>query len=255
MKKRIIPTLLCSIMSSHAFADNIGVYFGGHVWDSETKGSYGTSKDQVNFDFEDKKQGSYFIAVEHPLPLIPNARISSTTLETQGITTLARDYKFDDETFQKGDNISTNFDISYIDYTLYYELFDNDLVSVDFGITGRDFDGDISVSATRTTNEGTVSQSDSIGIGSVVPMLYVATNVGLPFTGWNVFAKGNFLSVGDHSLYDYQAGISYELVDNAAIDINIDAGYRGVKLTLEDLNDLYSDIDFNGVFLGTTIHF
>ena len=86
-------------------------------------------------------------------------------------------------------------------------------------------------------------------------MLYVATNVGLPLTGLNLYAQGNFLSIDDHTLYDYEVGVSYELIDNMVVDMNINAGYRAVKLELDDLNDLYSDIEFDGVFVGTTIHF
>jgi outer membrane protein len=79
--------------------------------------------------------------------------------------------------------------------------------------------------------------------------------VGLPFTGFNLFAEGNFLSIDDNVLYDYQAGISYELVENLAIDINLTLGYRAVKLELDDLDDLYTNLDFDGVFAGAVLHF
>ncbi|MGB1262090.1 MAG: TIGR04219 family outer membrane beta-barrel protein [Cognaticolwellia sp.] len=255
MKKVALAAALASVLSTNVHADALGVYFGGQVWDNQASGTFGDGSSQVDFNLADETQNSFFIAFEHPIPLIPNARIATTSLATDGLTTLDTDFDFDDETFLAGAEVMADFDVSYVDYTLYYELFDNDLLSFDFGLTARDFDGDVSVTAQVTTGAGTVTQSESIGVTDIVPMLYVATNVGLPFTGFNLYAQGNFLSFDDHTLYDYEVGVSYELVDNLAIDINLNVGYRAVKLELEDLNDLYTNIEFDGAFIGTTIHF
>ncbi len=255
MKKIALAAALATVLSTNVQADALGIYLGGQVWDNQASGTFGDGSSLVDFNLIDEKQNSFFVAFEHPLPLIPNARIASTSLETNGMTTLDTDFDFDDETFLNGADVNADFDVSYVDYTLYYELFDNDLLSFDFGITARDFDGDVTVSTQVTTSSGTVSQSDTIAVTDVVPMLYVATNVGLPLTGLNLYAQGNFLSFDDHTLYDYEVGVSYELVDNMLIDVNVNAGYRAVKLELEDLNDLYTNIEFDGVFVGTTIHF
>lgn len=255
MKKIALAAALATVLSTNVQADALGIYLGGQVWDNQASGTFGDGSSLVDFNLVDEKQNSFFVAFEHPLPLIPNARIASTSLETNGMTTLDTDFDFDDETFLNGADVNADFDVSYVDYTLYYELFDNDLLSFDFGITARDFDGDVTVSTQVTTSSGTVSQSDTIAVTDVVPMLYVATNVGLPLTGLNLYAQGNFLSFDDHTLYDYEVGVSYELIDNMLIDVNVNAGYRAVKLELEDLNDLYTNIEFDGVFVGTTIHF
>ena len=255
MKKIALAAALATVLSTNVQADALGIYLGGQVWDNQASGTFGDGSSLVDFNLVDEKQNSFFVAFEHPLPLIPNARIASTSLETNGMTTLDTDFDFDDETFLNGADVNADFDVSYVDYTLYYELFDNDLLSFDFGITARDFDGDVTVSTQVTTSSGTVSQSDTIAVTDVVPMLYVATNVGLPLTGLNLYAQGNFLSFDDHTLYDYEVGVSYELIDNMLIDVNVNAGYRAVKLELEDLNDLYTNIEFDGLFVGTTIHF
>lgn len=255
MKKIALAAALAAVLSTNVQADAIGIYLGGQVWDNQASGTFGDGSSQVDFNLVDEKQNSFFIAFEHPLPLIPNIRVASTSLETDGMTMLTDDFKFDDETFVKGADVNADFNVSYVDYTLYYELFDNDLLSFDFGITARDFDGDVSVSTQLTSGSTTTTVSDTIAVTDVVPMLYVATNIGLPLTGLNLYAQGNFLSIDDHTLYDYEVGVSYELIDNMVVDMNINAGYRAVKLELDDLNDLYSDIEFDGVFVGTTIHF
>lgn len=251
MKKIALAVTLASILSTNVQADALGIYLGGQIWDNQASGTFGDGSSQVDFNLVDEKQNSFFIAFEHPLPLIPNVRIASTSLETQGSTTLNTEFEFEGETFSQDTNVNADFNVSYVDYTLYYELFDNDLVSFDIGLTGRDFDGDVTVSASSGAN----SQSGSVSVTDIVPMLYARTNVGLPLTGFNLYAQGNFLSIDDHTLYDYEVGVSYELIDNLAIDVNINVGYRAVKLELDDLNDLYTNIEFDGVFLGTTIHF
>lgn len=129
-------------------------------------------------------------------------------------------------------------------------MFDNDLISFDFGITGRDFDSDIVVRESEQSG-----RSAKLSASGIVPMLYAYTNIGLPFTGFNFYAEGNFLSLDDNVLYDLQAGVSYELIDNLAVDINVTLGYRTVKLELDDLDDLYSALDFDGVFAGVVVHF
>tara|TARA_R110000737_G_scaffold176656_1_gene201640 strand:- start:71 stop:838 length:768 start_codon:yes stop_codon:yes gene_type:complete len=255
MKKIALAATLVSILSTNVQADALGIYLGGQIWDNQASGVLGDGSSQIDFNLADEKQQSFFIAFEHPLPLIPNVRIASTSLETQGNTTLATDFEFEDETFEEGAQVNADFNISYVDYTFYYELFDNDLLTFDFGLTGRDFDGDVTVSAQATSGSDTFTQSARIAVTEIVPMLYIYTNVGLPLTGLNLYAQGNFLSIDKHTLYDYEVGVSYELVENLAVDVNINAGYRAVKLELEDLNDLYTNIEFDGVFIGTTIHF
>ncbi|GHE99777.1 TIGR04219 family outer membrane beta-barrel protein [Thalassotalea profundi] len=251
MKKTILVTCLLLGCSTNVTADVIGVYLGASVWDQQAKGNLGSSSEQLDFNLADQQQMSYSLAVEHPLPFIPNAKIATSSLETDGAITLNAPFEFKDQTFDASSQASANFDVTFVDYTLYYELFDNDLISFDFGFTARDFDGSVTVEGQINGNAG----SGVISTSEIVPMLYARTNVGLPFTGFNFFAEGNFLSVTDHTLYDYQAGISYELVDNLAIDINLTLGYRSLKLELDDLNDLYTDIEFSGYFAGVVVHF
>lgn len=248
MKKRILAVSLAAILSTSAQADTLlGLYIGGQVWANQAEGVFGESSSQIDFNLDNKQQGSFFIAIEHPLPFIPNLKISSTTLDTKGTTLLSDTFNFGGVDYNVNEEVNATFDVSYLDYTLYYELFDNDLVSFDFGITARDFDGDIGVSSS--------SSASSLSASTFVPMLYVATTVGLPFTGFNIFAEGNLLSVGDHSLYDYTVGISYELVDSLVMDLNLTFGYRAVKLELEDLDNLNADLEFDGAFIGAVVHF
>jgi outer membrane protein len=252
MKKIALAVLVTGLLSTSAMADTIaGLYIGGSIWSNEATGTFGEQTGLVDFNLEDKEQGSFYIALEHPIPLIPNLMIASTTLDTDGATVLSQDFDFSGNTFDAGTAVGSTFDVSYIDYTLYYEIFDNGLFSFDIGLTGRDFDGDITVASAI----GGTSVEGTLAVTEIVPMLYVSTIVGLPGTSFNLFANGNLLSIDDHTIYDYQVGLSYELIDNLAVDVNLTLGYKAVKFELEDLDDLYTNIEFKGAFAGVVVHF
>ncbi len=250
-KKSVVAASLAVIFCSNAQADTVlGLYLGAHVWANEAQGSFGEGKlTQASFNFNDEKQGSFYIAIEHPIPLIPNIKIASTTLDTIGGATLNSSFTFEGETYVVDSQVSTTFNTSYIDYTFYYELFDNDLLTFDVGITARDLDSDIAVTDTTT------QASSSLSVSGVIPLLYANVIIGLPFTGFNLFAEGNYLSYDDQTISDYQVGISYELVDNLAVDVNLTLGYRSLELDLNDLDNLYSNLTFDGIFAGAVVHF
>lgn len=258
-KNTIIATSMAMMLSTPVVADTIGVYLGGNVWDNSASGTFGESKGQFDPNLADETQSTFFIAVEHPIPLFPNVRIAKSELDTDGFAQVTDPdgFEFGDETYATGTSLESTLDISYIDYTLYYELFDNGAFSFDFGITARDFESDVMVMDNENTGspEEPEYTSSSLSANEIVPMLYVATNVGLPLTGFNFYAQGNLLSIDDSTIYDYEAGVSYELIDNFAIDVNLTVGYKAVKLELEDVDDLYSDLEFDGVYAGAVVHF
>lgn len=214
------------LTSFTAAADAVGVYIGAQAWDMSSEGTLGDKGDQQVFNFDDEVQGRYYIEVEHPVPFIPNVKIAHSQLDTPAM--------------QVGEfRIGTDIDMSYTDYTLYYELFDNDLLSFDFGFTGKNIHG----------------EAEDNSFDEIVAMLYASAEVGLPFTGFSVFAEGNFLSMDDHTINDYQIGLAWAFIDNLAVDVSLTAGYRVVEMELDDLDGIYSDLDYDGAFAGVEVHF
>ncbi len=250
MKKTLLAGSLAALMCGTAQADTLlGLYIGGQIWSNDASGTFGEgTDDQSVFEFDDENQGSFYVAFEHPIPLIPNIKIASTTLDTVGGTQLTDTFTFEDITYPAGTTLDTTLDASYVDYTLYYEVFDNDLLTFDFGLTARDLDAYIKVSATD-------SNGSDLDISGIIPMAYVSTIIGLPLTGLNVFAEANFISYDDQTIYDAQIGVSYALLDNVAVDLDVTLGYRTVKLELDDLDGFYSDLTYDGFFAGAVVHF
>lgn len=276
MKKTVFAATLAVLFIANVPANTVGLYLGGQIWQSKARGMLGEKNTLIDFNFKKEQQSNYFVAVEHPLPLLPNVRIASTALDTTGTTTLTQAFSFGDESFSIGDDVNTSVNVSYVDYTLYYQLLDNRLFSVDLGLTARDFDGAVTVTGstlivddddcldmspshpcieTPTSTSSYVTSTGKIKTNDIEPMLYVATNISLLLSNLSVFAQGDFSLKDDHSLYDYQVGLSYELVDNTRVDFNLSLGYRVVKMEFEDLNNLYTELEFKGAFAGVIAHF
>jgi len=270
MNKMAIAAAFVALFTANAQADTVGLYLGGQVWQSETSGVLGEKNALIDFNLKKERQVNYFIAIEHPFPLLPNVRIARTALDTTGSITSKQAFNFGGETFAVGDIVNTRVNVSYIDYTLYYQLFDYDLFSFDLGLTVRDFNGDITVTGkpvldkdcSTSIGNGTpacdkkfVTPTGKIKTDEIVPMLYVATNINLPVKGLGVFAQGVFWSIEDHSLYDYQVGLSYNLAYISKLDFELNLGYRAVKIEFENLDSLYTNLEFKGAFVGVMAHF
>lgn len=251
MKKTALILSLSSILLSSAVSADtlLGLYIGADGWNAATKGSFADTGAMQQFKFDDKTQTSFYVALEHPIPLLPNIRLQHNKLEASGVTTLDANFSFADSGFLAGSQVNNQVDLTNTDYVLYYEILDNDLVSLDFGVNGKYIKGSVGVSQTAGNLAGVQN------VSQIIPMLYTSANVGLPLTGLDLFAQGSFVSYSGSRLYDVQAGIGYALLDNLAVNMRLKAGYRAVNLRLDDIDDLYADLDFTGIFVGVEFHF
>lgn len=252
MKKSIITLALgTSLVALPTQADTLlGLYAGAQAWNMETEGGFANSSDLTNFNFEDETKGSFYVALEHFVPLVPNVKVRQTEMDTAGDIALTTSFTFGDQLFTSDSTLMTDVEVSTTDFILYYELFDNDLVSFDFGINGKYIDGTLFV---QDAADPSITATEEFS--GVVPMAYSKLAFGLPFTGWGVYAEGSYLAIDDHTVSDFQAALTYSLLDNIAIDMTFEVGYRAVTVELEDLDDIYSNLDFKGVYAGVEVHF
>ncbi len=255
MKKYCLAAALSmACLAPTAQADTLlGLYLGVDGWQSGNSGSFAQDGNLQSFKFDDETFTSYYAALEHPVPLVPNLKLKYTELELNGDTTLDETFSFGGSDYVVGTQVGTVSDLSHIDYILYYEIFDNDLVSIDLGVNAKQFDGEIVV--TGTSQDGGQNTTERVDFSGFVPLVYGRAEVGLPFTGLSVFFEGSLLAIDDSKIQDYQAGIAYALLDNLAIDMDIKAGYRSMTLELDDIDDIYTDLDASGPFAGIQIHF
>ena len=251
MKKSIMALALAgSFAVTPVMADTIaGVYVGAQGWRSATDGGFADNNNTANFNLSDETQSTGYVAFEHPVPFVPNIKLNYTSLDTQGNTQLDSGFTFDGDLYTAESEVYTGIDLNSTDIILYYELFDNDLISFDLGINGKYVDGALSVREESTATRGATDFS------GVIPMAYSRVQVGLPFTGLGAYAEGSYLSFDDHTFSDYQLALTYSFIESLAVDMTLQLGYRSVEMDIEDLDGVYADMSFDGAFAGLELHF
>ena len=243
--------LIAAIPFASAQADTVlGVYAGAQGWNMATDGGFANDNNIQPFSFDDETQGAFYVAVEHPIPLFPNIKVRRTSLDTQGDVNLTQSFNFGDQLFTADTNVLTEIDVTHTDIILYYEFFDNNLFSFDFGLNGKYVEGDL-----ITQDLGETTRLAAEDFSGIVPLLYSRVQIGVPSTGWGAYAEGSYLAIDDNTLYDYQVAVTYAIVESLAIDVGIEFGYRSLRLELDDVDDITTDLDFDGVFAGIEIHF
>src|SRR5690606_38517562 len=218
MKKLIIAASL-TLISPFAAADTIlGIYAGAGQWQADYSGNAGDpSIDVEALGLKDSDNNFYYVALEHPVPLIPNIKLQKTDISSAQRATINQTFVLDETTFTLGSEVISDFDLSHVDATLYYELLDN-WVNLDVGLTIRKFDGYV----TANTEDGLVSES--VDLDEAIPMLYAKAQFDLPLTGFSAGVDGNAVNYSGNSLTDYSAKIHYMF--DSALDIGLEAGYR-----------------------------
>ncbi|MDN7127317.1 TIGR04219 family outer membrane beta-barrel protein [Pseudidiomarina terrestris] len=245
---RVSTLLACCLLSAPVAADTVfGVYAGGQYWQTDTSGSFGSNSNAQEFDFEDEQQKSYYIAFEHPIPMFPNLKVRHNELVSSGQQTLSQDFNFFGTNFSAGTSAAYQTDLTHTDYTFYYELFDNDLLTFDLGLTAKRVEGELAVQSQQL-----VERSATDGW---VPTLYSQLRVGIPATPLTFYGTANAVSIDDSKIEDYDLGIEYRVIENLAIDVNLQLGYRAFAIELDDLDGVYSNLDYKGPYLGLELHF
>ena len=228
-----------------AAADTIaGLYAGAGFWRAGPGGSIGgTAADVDALGLSSETNGFVYVALEHPIPTLPNVKLQHTRLSTRGEGLLTRQFRLDDVEFSAGETVSTDLDLTHTDVVMYYELLDN-VLSLDLGATLRVFDGHARVAS----RSGTLSES--VGIDLVVPMAYGRALIELP-TGLSLSATANFIGYSGNSLQDLSAHVTYGF--DSALDVGVELGYRRLALELDD--DARTDVSLDGPYVAVAVHF
>ena len=231
-----------------AVGDIVGLSIGGGSWQASPEGDIGRTdidlESTLNLDEENNQ--FIFIALEHPVPVLPNIRLQQSEMEWTGNALVTAGTDLNGSPFVSDEQVDVSLDLSHIDATFYYEVLDN-VVDLDLGITARAFDGQASLVG--------VSQQESIDLDAVGPLLYGKVGVDFPLTGLSAHMIANWIDVDEFSLVDWAAQLTYEFGLIPAVDTGLILGYRSMSVELDDLDDLQSDASFEGYYLAFQLHF
>ena len=247
MKKLTLLAALVATTVPLAHADTVlGVYAGFGSWDSTFDGDAGepsiTLKD---LGVKDHKNKYYYIALEHPIPVLPNVRLEHTDITSKQTAKITQTFTVDGTTFTKDSQVSSEFDLTHTDATLYYEILDN-WINLDIGLTARKFDGFVYAKSTTPAKE------KKVNVDQTLPMLYGKVQFDLPFSGLSAGVEGNYVSYQGDKVTDYSAKVSY--LFDSVLDVGVEAGYRKFSLTVDD-DDLQAKVNLKGPYVAAIAHF
>ncbi len=225
--------LFCFVLGLSTFnaahADLIAVKGSVDYWHYNADLQHPTSVG-AQAELEDDHSMSFSIAVEHPVPFLPNVKIKHANLQAESEQSFAG-------------LKSHQVDLDYSDFILYYEILDN-IVSADIGFGAKRLEGNLRQNYTQTQD-----------ISGTVPMIYAQAGVKLPFTGLSAGAEASFSSLGDDKITDAQAELKYNFVDTLLVDIGAKVGYRILDIQLEEGSNQEAKLKFKGPYLGIEAHF
>ncbi|MFT6592843.1 MAG: outer membrane protein, partial [Zhongshania sp.] len=225
MQKRLIALAILAASASVATqADIVGASAGAYMWKQSWDGDVKAGSQSVDMNkdlgYDDETGKSFYVALEHPVPVLPNIRLQRTDLDISETNQISRDFSFDGKDYTAGESVNSTTDLTHTDATLYYEILDN-WVNLDVGLTVRMFDGEVRLAA--------AGRDGSIELDAPVPMGYINARFDLPLTGLYASALANVISYGDNKITDISLGLGYEFGV-----VGLELGYRNFDVDLED---------------------
>ena len=230
MHAKLIPAFLLGLgLSTASSADVIGLKADASYWNFD---GYSQPENAGKSDLDRQGTVQLSVAFEHPLPLIPNAKIKYVNLDSNS----------------KENSLlnATDIELNKVDYILYYELLDT-VVHADIGAGLSNLDGTV-----KSLNAGAATQYD---LDEYSPLLYATAGVKLPFTGLSDKTEVMYSRGSDIQHSDVQAELQYDFIDNLLVDVGAKVGYRLMKIEAEQKNRADLELEFKGPYIGLDIHF
>ncbi len=248
----LFPFLITLVLSSNVAAELIGVNIGTNHWSPELSGSFNSQDSapiSLNKDLSQKDHSStsFSVTLEHQVKSLPNIRLKRNNLNSNSLSNISNTVTFDNTPYTG--HINSNLDLSHNELTLYYQLLDS-WVYLDLGLDLRVFDGKVSISDSTNTS--------SISVDKTVPLLYLSARVDLPFRGFYVGAniqlgaETEYLGLsGDSTSQDSTLMLGYQHKSG----LGVEGGLKSFNISLDSVNELDTDIGYDGIFLNGFYHF
>lgn len=217
-------------LSGLAQADVIGVKGDLSYWAYDGQANMAAQTAASDQDLERKGAAQLSLAIEHPVPLIPNAKIRYVNLKTQTENEVAGQPVYD-------------INMDHADFILYYEILDN-IVNADVGVGATTLNGHVTTLALSKTD-----------IDKTVPVIYATAGAKLPFTGLSAKAEATYTNVNDVKITDAQAEVQYNFVQSMLLDLGAKVGYRIMNIELDDMDKRDMKFEFKGPYIGLDAHF
>lgn len=243
-KTILLPITLATMAMPSDAATLLGVTAGANFWQSEATVQAGEVADaQFTLNQDKESNNELFLSLEHGLPIIPNFKYVTSDLSVQGRQQLTQTYILSGQTYRVASTLSANYQYDYSDYTLYYELFDNQAIEFDIGITLKDIDAEFAVA-----NVNDASEASSRVASGIEPYLYSSAKLSLPLLN---LGFSTVVNVQDGSNYDFELALQYQLATMTYVQL----GWKKQEVDFDDFDSLYFQHSWDAAFAGIVFSF
>jgi outer membrane protein len=247
MRKLMLAAALAATGSLQA-APLIDIYGGIYTGYTSLSGDLGAGSGSVDLEnelgFDSGRQTVIYLGLEHPVPVLPNARLRFSTLSDTANGEIQNTITFGGETINANTLVTSRFDLDYTDLTLYYTPLDL-AVKLDIGLTARQLKGDFVIQ-----EQGNPSVRGEASVSEVIPMLHVGAYGKLPLTGFYATGEINAIGYSGDSFTDVRVGIGW--VSDFLLGVELGYGQLAVDF---DLDDVQADMKVGGPYLAFSLNF
>lgn len=248
-----LATIVAIVLFSGAVsAGGTGLWLGAHRWYGALDGRTVRYRSEAPANAIDQNRdpghdsispGNIYLRLEHPLPLLPQAMISSPAVDADASRHFSHALYSGGSGFTVGEDLDSSVQYRQGDVILFYSILDT-AASVDVGVDARYIDS-------NTVPGGSSGGMESAKVSGWIPLLYAGIGIDLPLTGLSVGADGSFSGYRGSQLYDVTVRASYTTPWKAGADL----GYRHARIGLDDLDDTTVDAGFSGPYAGVFVNF
>lgn len=247
-KQLLLPIIVSLASFQSDAATFLQVTAGANYWQSEAEVRAGEVADaQFTFSQDEKSNSELFFTFEHALPLIPNVKYLTSDLSVAGQQLLSQTYILGGQTYSVASTLSADYQYDYTDYSLYYELFDNQALELDLGVTLKDIDATYTVA-----NVNDATETSNRSASGFEPYFYTAAKVKLPLLN---LGFSSHMNIQDGSNYDFEFAIQYQLGDMNVLQPYLQLGWKKQEVDFEDFDSLYFKHSWDAVFAGVVLEF
>ncbi len=258
MKKynfKIVGALVVFIFAFSVTAQAIEFGARGYYWWPELSGELRVNKGgvigtKINVE-DDLGIGDESYPSVEVFAGIGSHRISLiyTKADYSGDKYVSRDIKFAGETYTAHTLVRSDFDFTMIDLEYQYDFLNLENVLAGFSLSAI---GKIKYIDAETRIRATSPDIDkSETLRAPVPMFGLGMHVGI--LADLLEARAKFSGIGYSGSKFYDGLIDLSVTPFPFLDIH--GGYRFMKLGVDDISDVYTDIEFKGPYIGLTISF
>jgi len=172
--------------------------------------------------------------------------LSYTPLDYSASTNITKTITFNNKTYAAGSSVDTNLRLKMFDAEYRYDLlnFENILGGFSINLLGKIkyLDGEVKMNSTAAGE-----QKQSFGVP--VPMIGAGLHVGLIANLLEARAQAAGIGYSGNYFVDALADVSVTPFPF----MRLSAGYRYLKIKINNVSDTYGDLDFYGPYLGLAV--